>query len=429
MGDGLEVVVVGGGHAGLLASRQLQRHGVEHVVVEQGRVGESWRSQRWDSFAMNTPTWMTRLPDDGEDDQPQDGFLLRDQWVARLADWAARHRLPVREGVRVTALRRDPFDGRFEVVTEASGLGTLRVPAVIVASGMQRVPRIPAAAAAVPDGVVALHAADYRHPAELPPGGVLVVGCAQTGGQIAEELLADGRRVAVAASAVARQRRRYRGRDTLEWLRIAGMLDQSVESLPDPQMRFRPPPIISGVGRHGHTLSLQGLAARGARLAGRLTGFDGPRALFADDLAASIRAGDRVSADLRAAFDRAIEAQGIDAPPPDAPDADPDDLPVADPDALAASAPRSIELLAEGIGTVIWSTGFGPDVAWVDPTCLGQDGGPPPSGSSPDVPGLWFLGVPWQSTRASAVVWGTGRDADAAVAGLLAHLGRPAAHG
>lgn len=416
-----DVVVVGAGHAGLLASQRLAQLGVPHVVLEANRIGDSWRSQRWDSFAMNTPTWMNRLPDDGDDDQPQDGFLLRDTWVARLDAWVARHALPVREGVRVEQLRRTT-DGSFGVVTDAPDLGTLRTRAVIVASGMQRVGRVPTHTGDVPPGIVALHSAAYRRPRDLPPGGVLVVGCAQTGGQIAEELLLDDRRVVIAASAVARQRRRYRGRDALEWMRISGLLDQSVDALPDPRMRFRPPPIISGVGRYGHTLSLQGLAARGAVLTGRLEGFEGGAALFADDLAASIRMGDKVSAELCAAFDRAIEAQGIDAPPAEPVDSDPDDVPEEDPDALAGRAPRTLDLAAEGITSIVWSTGFGPDVAWIDPSLLEPYGGVPLSGSSPSVPGLWFLGVPWQSTRASAVVWGTGRDVDTATAALVEHL-------
>ncbi|MFN8519963.1 MAG: FAD-dependent monooxygenase [Chloroflexota bacterium] len=297
MGDGLEVVVVGGGHAGLLASRQLQRHGVEHVVVEQGRVGESWRSQRWDSFAMNTPTWMTRLPDDGEDDQPQDGFLLRDQWVTRLADWAARHRLPVRGGrarhgppagpVRrsVRGRHRDPGPGHARACRH-------RRP------GMQRVPRIPAAAAAVPDGVVALHAADYRRPAELPPGGVLVVGCAQTGGRIAEERFADDRRVTVAASAVARQRRRYGvatpssgcaspGCSTSRWSRCRFRRCGSGHRPSSPAW------VATG------TLSLQGLRGVAPGWPVGSPARRRPRMLFADDLAASIRRGDRVGRPVR----------------------------------------------------------------------------------------------------------------------------------
>ena len=417
----IRAVVVGAGHAGMAVSWHLARRGVEHAVLEAERIGESWRSQRWDSFALNTPTWSVRLPGDpagGSEQDPDDGFLSRDAWVAHLDAYARMHALPVRTGVRVTGLSPRPGGG-FTLSTAATDPSLLEADAVIVASGMQRVPRLPAVAAGVPAGVASIHTAAYRRPEALPPGGVLVVGCAQSGGQIAEELLAAGRRVVVAASPVPRVPRRYRGRDIFEWARDTGFLTMSAEQLPDPRMKAAPQPIVSGIGRYGHTLSLQRLAASGAQLTGRLARFDGGVARFADDLPDSVRAGDRASAEIRAGIDRAIEARGLVAVAADA-DPDPDDLPVADPDGLRG--PRSLDLPREGIGTVIWATGFRPDVAWMGPSFVSADGSPIADGSRGPVPGLWYLGIPWQRARSSAIVAGADQDAAAVADAVVAHL-------
>ena len=372
--DVVDVVVVGAGHAGLAASWHLQRRGVTHLVLEAGRIGESWRSQRWDSFTLNTPTWANRMPGDdpAADAEPPDGFLAVAAWVARLEAYVARFGLPVQTGVRVTGL--DASARRLRLRTSAPDHAELAPRAVIVASGFQRVARLSQAAASVPAGVLSLHTVDYRRPDALPPGGVLIVGSAQSGGQIAEELLAAGRHVVVAASAVPRVPRRYRGRDIVEWLRGAGFFDHTVAALPDPRMRFVPPPMISGLGRYGHTISLQGLAARGAQLTGRLLGFEDGVACFADDLTSSLRFGDRASTDARAAVDRAIADNGIPAP---AAEPDPDDVPVADPEAW--HGPARLDLAAEGIGTLIWATGFGPDTGWLS----GAVGGAGPGRAGP----------------------------------------------
>lgn len=139
----VRAVVIGGGQAGLAATYHLARHGIEHVVLERGRVGESWRSQRWDSFVLNTPNWMSHLPGKADETEPRDAFLTRDAFVARLQTYADDRQIPVRTGVEVTAVCPRPAGDGF-VVSADDGGNTVDVETenVIVASGVQRIPKV-----------------------------------------------------------------------------------------------------------------------------------------------------------------------------------------------------------------------------------------------------------------------------------------------
>jgi putative flavoprotein involved in K+ transport len=235
------IVIVGAGPAGLAASSRLARAGSAHVVLERGRVGSSWRTQRWDSFRLNTPRWANRVPGKFLDG-PRDSFVTAGDLVAAFERLAAR--LPVVEGAEVFSARRS--EARWRVDTSR---GPLLADAVVVASGFQSVPRRPGYASALPSEIAQLHAADYRRPGELGDG-VLVVGGGQSGVQIAEDLLDAGKRVYVATSRVGRLPRRYRGRDAYEWLRDNGQLDLPRHEA-DPATIAATPPQVSG----GRTLS------------------------------------------------------------------------------------------------------------------------------------------------------------------------------
>jgi len=413
-----DAVVVGAGPAGLAASWHLGRRGVRHVVLERGRIGETWRTQRWDSFTLNTPTWMSRLPGRGADPGPPDGFVPREAWIAHLDDYARRSGLPVRTGVEVTSLEVRP-DGSFEVRVGGPRPETFVARCVVVASGAQREPRVPALATGLPAGVAQVHTAAYRNAGLLPAGAVLVVGSAQSGGQVAEDLLDAGRVVYLSTSRVARLRRRTRGRDTLEWLVPAGFFDQPAASLADPALRFAAQPITSGVGRLGHTLSLQWLQERGARLLGRLRGAEGGRLLFDDNLGANIRFADEQSAAANRQIAEALAGRGLDATLPPLED-DPADRPHPAPEAI--HAPTTLELERAAIGTVIWATGVSGRFDWLPPDLLDERGDPRHEEGSTPVPGLFVLGLPWLRSRGSGIVYGMDRDAAAIVDRLTERL-------
>jgi putative flavoprotein involved in K+ transport len=222
----VDVIVVGAGQAGLAVSYYLRSFGIEHMVLERGSVGESWRSARWDSFTLVTPNWMTRLPGYTLAGGTGADFISRDAVVALLERFAAC--LPVAEHVNVLSVRHD--GGSYLVSTPAREFSAR---AVVIAGGGQRVPVIPWLAERLATGLHQCDAAHYRNPAALPPGAVLVVGSGQSGAQIAEELAAGGREVLLATSRVGRVPRRYRERDVHEWSVELGLYDQATASVTD----------------------------------------------------------------------------------------------------------------------------------------------------------------------------------------------------
>ena len=305
----LDVAVVGAGWAGLGVSHALQQLGVSHLVLERGTIGETWRRQRWDSFHMNTPNLYTVMPGDRYDGPDPEGAMSRDAFVALLEDYAARHRLPVHTGTPVISLTSGP-DALFHLATQDR---VLRARAVVAATGSLNRPRRPAAAAAMPADLLQIDATDYRNPTALPAGAVLVVGSAQSGAQIADELAAAGRSVFLATGATRRLPRRYRGRDIAVWLELAGLYDVPRHEFVDAAGRVAGRPTLGAL----RTISLQSLAAAGVTLLGRFTGVTSGRLRFADDLTENIRLADDGSAATKRKIDAYIEHAGLEAPPPE----------------------------------------------------------------------------------------------------------------
>ena len=395
----IDAAVVGAGPAGLAASAALADRGVEHVVLERDRVAGTWRAQRWDSFRLNTAGWMNSMLGG----QARDAYADGGEVVRRLERLAAD--CPVREGVRVSRLAL-AGDG-WAVATDD---GELRARAVVVATGDQNLPRVPALGGRLPGRVAQLHAADYRCPGQLPDGAVLVVGSAQSGCQIAEDLLAGGRRVVLATSPVGRVPFWHRGRETIEWLAEAGFMDQRPRDLPDPSVMGAAMPIIAP----GRGLSLPALARAGATLAGRPVAVDGERVAFDDSVAANIAAGDAFAARARAMVDEVIRRGGLDAPPaqPDEHDAH-----------LDLDPPAALDLRAEEVAGVVWCTGFTGDFSWLDPALVGAGGQPRHEDGAAPAPGLWYLGLRWLRRRCSAILLGFPGDAAWVAGAVEAHLG------
>ena len=392
----IDCLVIGAGQAGLGVSRELLTGGVEHLVLEQGRIGDSWRSQRWDSFALNTPAWMNRLPGDAAPVNP-DEFPSASQFVLGLERYAFSQRLPVREGVTVRALDSAPAA---EAISVATDEGAFEARSVVVASGGGRVPRVPAAGAALSASVLQLHTAGYRRAGDLPAGAVLVVGGGQSGVQIAEDLLRAGRDVYLASSAVGRLPRRYRGRDSFAWLVDDGFFDESRErAMPGPS------PQISGAAG-GHTLSYQHLRRMGAVLLGGLADVSGERVALRDNLAHNIRFADEASAALRSRIDAHIARVGVDAP-----DSDPDPADEPWPGRSAPSSPHRLHLRRAGIRTVIWATGFDAATSFVRAPVRGARGRMVHRDGATALPGLFVTGQTWLRTRRSGTVYGVAADA------------------
>jgi putative flavoprotein involved in K+ transport len=401
----IDTVVIGAGQAGLNVSRALQMADIDHVVLERGRIGDTWARQRWDSFRLNTPNWANGLLGWDYDGPDPDGFMPAAELRDRMIAFAERFELPVHEQVAVTRVSRR--DGGFEVQT--SDVDLLRCRNVVVCSGAENVPLTPAIADRM-RGVAHLHAAAYRRPDQLADGGVLVIGGGQTGGQLADELAAAGRDTYLSTSDVGSVPRRYRGRDIAGWMLETGVVYTPVESLDDPSMKYSTQPLMTGVGG-GYTVTLHSLARRGVTLLGRLRGADGTRLRFDDDLADHAAKSLSSVADVCANIDRFIEGTGIEAPA-----AEPDDGVLVAPGITDMCRILELDLHERRIGTVLWATGFRGDFDYLDVGLVTDDHGIPAhrNGSS-DVEGLWFCGFPWMRIQSSGLIYGSGIDAKAVV--------------
>jgi putative flavoprotein involved in K+ transport len=288
------------------------------------------------------------------------------------------------------------------LVTTAGADGdtaTIETRHVVLACGGQRAAKRPAIAERLPPTVHQIHTSEYRSPEALPGGAVLVVGSAQSGVQVTEDLVLAGRTTYLATSRVGRLRRRYRGRDALDHLVSNGFYDMTPEQLADPAMKALPIPLISGVGRYGHSVSLQWLAGLGVRLAGRPVDIEGDRVQFDDSLGATIAEGDRTSAMFRDLIDRGLEAAGDRLAP-----IEPDPADDSHPDPLSVHGPASVDMDADGISTVIWATGYAADFSFVGVPVLDDAGLPIHDRGAAPIPGIHFLGLRWQTKRKSALI-------------------------
>ncbi|HEX2424404.1 MAG TPA: NAD(P)-binding domain-containing protein [Actinomycetota bacterium] len=395
------VVVVGAGQAGLATSRELGERGIEHVVLERGRVAQTWRG-RWDSFCLVTPNWSVRLPDGGYDGPDPDGFMGRDELVRHVETYAKNVAAPVREGVDVLGLERNDDD--FLVRTSD---GDIRGARVVLATGAYQRPHRPAFATDLPSGVLPLDVDGYTNPEGLPPGRVLIVGSGQSGCQIAEELHDAGREVVLSCGRAPWLRRRFGDRDMFWWACRNGFIEQPVETLPDPAARLWANPTATGHGG-GRDLHVRLLSEQGVTLAGRLRGVSGSRAVFAPDLAASVAWGDERYRQFGSMVERCAKELGVDVP----------EIPRPEP----FTDPGIEELDLRGVAAVLFAGGFRPDyrswLPWAD--AFDEHGFPiHRDGESAVVPGLFFVGVHFLRTRKSSLLYGVGEDA-AMVAGAVA---------
>jgi len=396
-----EVVIIGGGQAGLALSFCLTEQGRPHIVLEQDRIVESWRSKRWDSLRLIAPNWSLRLPGFTYGGDDPDGFMGKDEVVAHLETYARSFAAPVREGVRVMSVECDPADKHFLVRTRDE---SYMASQVVLATGALQQPRVPACAAALPAGVTQVGAPAYRNPEMLPPGAILVVGSGETGCQIAEELARAGRRVFLAGGRSWWMPRRYRGRDAAAWMRLVGWFERSVDELPPGVRTGLSNPQLTG-SNGGHDLNAHTLAHQGVTLLGRLQDIRDGTAFFSMDLAANLAWGDEQARTWLRAIDDLIAQQGIEAPGEDWPD----DLVASE--GSPQEAPTELSLADTGITTVIWAMGYRPNLDWVGLPFLDAEGYPIQRRGVTSLPGLFILGLDWLHTARSGLFTGIGEDA------------------
>jgi len=394
----VQTLIIGGGQAGLTMSHRLKQRGLKHLVLERRRIAERWRSERWDGLRFQFPNWSVRLPDFPFPHTDPNGFATSHEILDFIGAYADFIAAPIRCGVSVTALRCR--DGGSGFVAETSD-GSIEADNVVVATGPYQRPVMPALLRDDID-LFQVHASRYLNPDQLPSGAVLVVGSGASGSQIAEELCRAGRRVYLSVGRHIRLPRRYRGHDLIWWLSAMG-IDQTPVEQRGPSRLL---PLITGA-YGGHTIDFRRFAADGVTLLGRVEAAHDGVIDLAPDLAETMANGDAAYASFLDRVDAHVEQHALEAPEEPAARAV-----LPDPTWLAEPL-RRLDIRADGIGAVIWATGYNMDFGWIDVPVLDADGEPVHRRGITDVPGLYFLGLQWLSRLNSSFLSGVGDDAAA----------------
>jgi putative flavoprotein involved in K+ transport len=402
----ITTVVVGAGQAGLAMSHCLSGRSIEHVLLERGRVANSWRTGRWDSLRLLTPNWQSRLPGYSYQGDDPGGYMTMPEITGYLSAYAGLIDAPVEEQTEVTSIRAAE-DG-FVVTTNN---GDWRTRSVMLASGPYNAPELPAFAAAVPAHVASITSAEYRNPDQLDAGGVLVVGAAATGVQLAEEIHLSGRPVTLAVGGHVRLPRLYRGMDAMWWLDAAGVLDERYDEVDD-IVRARSVSSFQLVGSPEKTsVDLNSLQDIGVRIVGRLAGITGEgTAQFSGSLPNQCALADLKLNRLLQTFDDWALSRSLDG-----------EIEAAErpaPTRVPASPVLFLPLRSGEITTILWATGYRSHYPWLAVPALDARGRVRHDGGVTPVPGLYLLSATFLRRRKSTFIDGVGDDAR----DLSAHL-------
>ncbi len=388
--------MIGAGQAGLSASHELSTRKIEHVVLERGELGHTWRTRRWRSFHIVSPNSLNLLPGYGYNGPEPDAFLDTAGLLAYLEGYAASFHAPVRTGTSVDGVHAADHSG---YVVRTSG-AELRTDHVVVATGAFGNASVPGLAANLSPALHSIHTDDYWAPEDLPPGGVLVVGSGQSGLQIADELALAGRSVVVAVGKHGWVPRRVYGHDQMRWRWDNGDY-RSVVADPDHPKADYPFTFLARWG--AADFNVRTVWRSGVRLAGRLVGVDGTRVAFAAGLEEQLRSGDDVARQFVGRIRDFARGRGEVVAEPEL------ESHWREIELTHIGATESIDLAIEGIRSVIWSTGYRQDFSWIRvPGVVAENGAPYQRQGVSPVPGLHFVGLHRMWEAGSGTLLGCG---------------------
>ena len=390
----IDTLVVGGGQAGLAMSEHLRSDGVDHIILEKSRIAERWRTSRWDTLVANGPAWHDRFPSMEFSCSGPDEFPTKDCVVKYFEEFSEQINAPIRCGVEV--LNAAPDNDGFKVTTTE---GVIIAKNIVSATGPFQVPSIPPVIPKTP-GITQIHSTSYFSPDKLPEGAVMVVGAGSSGSQIADELLRSGRQVYLSVGPHDRPPRRYRGKDFVWWLGVLGKWQMKTP----PAGREHVTIAVSGA-HGGATVDFRELASRGMKLVGMTQNYDNGVLHFASDLVDNIKEGDENYLSVLEEADAYITKNNLDMPLElDA------KIIGADPECVV-NPMLELDLQQANVTTVIWATGFTQDFGWLDVSAFDAQGKPDHDQGVSNVPGVYFIGLPWLSMRGSSFIWGVWQDA------------------
>lgn len=404
--EAVNTLVIGAGQAGLATSYYLTQQKRQHLVLEKRRVGEAWRSEKWDSFTLVTPNWTVRLPGFPYSGTEPDGYMSGAEVVAYLEAYTRLFEPPVRVGIE--ALTVEGGAHNFIVTTNE---GVIQAENLVIATGSFQKPKIPPFAAQIAPHVTQIHSSQYRNPDALPAGAVLVVGSGQSGCQITDELYHAGRKVYFSIGSAGRAPRRYRGEDIFRWLETLGFFNRTVDKLPSPTARFAANPQASGRDG-GRSINLHQFVLDGVTLVGHLKNASGSQVFFADDLKESLTRSDKFCDDLKLGVDNFILKNGLQAPSPD-------DVQLRA--AYDSAEVTELDLDLAGISTIVWAAGYSFDYSYIHFPIFDEFGYPVQQRGVTSQPGLYFVGLQWLHTGKSSLLLGVGEDAAYIAAQIAEH--------
>ncbi len=379
-------------------SRCLADRAIDHVVLERGEVANSWRTERWDSLRLLTPNWQSRLPGFGYEGDDPDGYRTMPEVIAFIDRYAEVISAPVETRTRVTSVA--DAEGGYRIETDK---GDWRCRTVVLATGACNIPSVPKVAEAVPPGIATVTSMAYRNPDQLAEGGVLMVGASATGTQLADEIHRSGRPVTMAVGEHIRVPRVYRGKDIEWWMDKAGVQDERYDEVDDINRARRVPSLQLTGSDARATLDLNALTAIGVKLVGRLAGISDGKAQFSGSLRNVCALSDLKMNRLLNTIDEWATENGLDGevePPHRLP-----------PTEVEESPPLMLDLAAAGIRTIVWATGYRPDLSWLQVPVLDRKGRIRHDGGVVEWPGLYLMGMQFLRRRKSALIDGAGDDA------------------
>ncbi|MDQ1207127.1 putative flavoprotein involved in K+ transport [Acinetobacter baylyi] len=391
-----DVVIVGGGQAGLCVSYYLKKAGIDHVVLEkETELTHAWRQKRWDNFTLVTPNWQCLLPDHPYNGNNPDGFMKKNEIVEYLDSFIEKLNPPALLNVQVTHVAK-VAPQQFEIETN---LGKTTAKQLVVAAGGYHTPIYPKLSDALPKNIMVMHSEQYFNVDQLPEGNVLIVGSGQSGAQIAEDIHLAGKKVYLSTGDAPRCARFYRGKDVVTWLFEMGYYGTTVKDHRySEEVRKSTNHYVTGRDG-GRDIDLRKFALEGMQLLGRFEDYQNGELVFRPDLNQNLDMADATYNRINASIDDYITKNNIETDEPAS-----KYQPVWTP----AQEITHIDLIQENITSIIWCIGFRPDYSWIDLDIFKDDGYPQHDrGITIDLD-VTFIGLPWLHT------WGSGRFMDVA---------------
>ncbi len=413
-----DVVIIGAGHSGLCLSYYLTQNKVNHVVLEKDIIGNSWSKQRWDNFKMTTPNLFNELPGGENYFIHPERYCTANEFVEYLKSYSDKYSLPIIENTEVIEVSKDRGIFKFVVtVKKNDGLKYLKTRQVVVCSGSQNKKHLPQIASNVNAKINQLHSSEYRNRNQLNKGNVLIVGSAQSGVQIAEDLALDKYKVFLSTSKVGRIPRRYKGKDIVEWLKIIGYYDVRISELTDKSIIHNSQPQITSSGAKGRTLSLQALDKINVSIIGSIENINDTTIEIKNNVAENIKYADEVSNNIKKLIDKFITQNNIKELQNEI-----DVFDEPDEGFRCANTIGSLNLVKENITNIIWATGYKPNFEFIKLPIFNADNNIKQLQGLTDIQGLYFLGIPWLIKRKSGIILGIKEDAEFILDQLLKNI-------